>query len=114
MAFSNALDRGAPERFPDLRSRTLNNVQGLRAAGKEKLLSQFVPWGPEMATVLNRDLRNAIGHSSAKHVLTTGQIVAPRVSLAYADFVALTAREIQLVLLCLNLVKLLLITEILV
>lgn len=109
MALNNSVARGAPEQFPDGTVLQLARVEIMRAVGKEKLLKTFDAWGDEVATVLNRQLRNAIGHSSATHELATGFVTGPRTRIRYADFVAQTALGLQVVLLCLNTVKLLLI-----
>lgn len=109
MALNNCLARGIPERFPDGSVRQLATVEGYRAFDKEKILKTFESWGSEVATVLNRQLRNAIGHSSARHELSTGDVIGPKFRIRYADFVAQTALGLQVVLFCLNVEKLLLI-----
>jgi len=107
MAFNNCLARGAAEQFPDGTSWDLTKLERKRAVDKENLLKTFKPWGEEMTFVLNRQLRNAIGHTSATHNLASGEVIAPDFGIRYADFVAQITVEIQALLLCLNVVKLL-------
>jgi hypothetical protein len=68
-------------------------------------------WGLEIVGVLDRHLRNAIAHSTAHHDLRTGRIVAPKVDLSYAEFVAEVATSIQVPLLLLQVIKYVLILQ---
>jgi hypothetical protein len=109
MAFANALERRDATAFANGEQRSLVQMEKLKAYQKEDLLRLFTPWGDEIVTVLDRDLRNAIGHASAVHLLGPGEVEAPKLAMPYTEFVALTARSLQTVLLCLDTVKLLLI-----
>jgi hypothetical protein len=109
MALNNCLSRGGPDRFPISSSLQLATVERYRAVDKEKVLKTYDSWGGEIAKILDRQLRNAIGHSSATHELFSGDVTGPKIKVRYADFVAQTALGLQVALLCLNVEKLLLI-----
>jgi len=111
MAFCNCLERGGPERFPDGLSRALSKVDTFRAVDREKLLGLFDPWGPQVRGLLNRKLRNAIGHASAMHDLVSAEVVTRDISMPYVRFVSLVAASVQVPILCLDMLKLLLIME---
>lgn len=109
MAFVNTLVRGQPKSFPDGSSHSLQKVSSMTAAKKGDLLKQYSSWGGEITELLDRHLRNAVGHADARHDLVTGQIVSPRSAMSYIDFANRTGRGIQVVLLCMSTIKLLLI-----
>ncbi len=111
LAFDNTLRRGNPDRFPDNTSMALAKVQALRPVDREKLLVLFDPWGGEVRSLLNRKLRNAIGHGSVVHDLRTGRVVTRDTSIGYAAFVSLVGASIQVPLLCLDIIKLLLVMD---
>lgn len=105
MAFVNVLVHGDSETFPAGSSYGLRRVTRFKAVQKEELLRQYTPWGVEIADLLDRQLRNAVGHSDARNDLVTGQIVTPRESISYLDFANRTGQGVHVILLCLSIIK---------
>ena len=77
----------------------------MKAYKREALLDLFEPWGPHIKSVLNRDLRNSIGHGHATHNLESGRIEGPKLDLSYPEFVSKVASAIEVPLLLLEIVS---------
>lgn len=106
---ANAAAGREPDEFPDGIRRDLLRLENSKAFKKETVLEQFPPWGPQLLALLDRNLRNAVGHSDSRHDLTSGDVLTPKRSYRYQDVVRLAAASIQVPLLCLDAIKLLLI-----
>lgn len=105
MSFDNALRVSDPNLYPDGQVRTRPSLHRARAVDREKVMALYGDWGAEIVGALDRHLRNAIAHSTARHDLPTGRIVAPKLDLSYPEFVSKVADAIQVPLLLLQVLK---------
>jgi hypothetical protein len=88
--------------------RTLDQFKRLNAEAKEAFLDQFPTTEANWVGMFDRGIRNAIAHADVDQVAATGEIVTGRGAvLAYMRFVESVAKQIQLLLLWLNLAKIL-------
>lgn len=105
MSFDNALRAGDSDVYPDRKLRTLSSLHKGRAVDRENVMTLYKDWGPEIVAVLDRNLRNAIAHSTARHDVRTGRIVAPKLDLSYPEFISKVANAVQVPLLLLQVIK---------
>ena len=105
MGFHNAASTGDPARFPDGRTASISKLARLSARDRGDFLVQLDHWGLEIESMLDRPLRNAIGHAEAIHDLSTGDVTWAKGSIPYTQFAAAVAAAVQVPLLLLNAVK---------
>jgi hypothetical protein len=112
----NATEHGDPDKFvpvpgmnPEVVKRlpkNLNAFARLTSANKSEWLPLFPDWQKHWHQLLDRQLRNDIGHASARHQLPTGLIERDgRPSLPYTRFVQKTHRILYVLLGCTNALK---------
>jgi hypothetical protein len=98
-----------PPQFPEsLRSpRTLSQFEKLNAVAKEAFLDRFPLTEAAWNEAFDRNIRNAIAHADADTVVATGDIMTGKgINLSYMEFVESIVKQLQLLLLWLNLAKL--------
>lgn len=95
-------DRVALEKVP----RTRAQFSGLKAASKELFVVELPVWEEQWSVLLDRKVRNLIGHAKIRHDLASGQLVTPTERLSYAVFLSKTHLLIQPLLAVLNAIKL--------
>lgn len=105
MGFDNANKRGRPDAFPDGTAQSISSLASKKAWEKETALKLDQSWGTEAVGLLDRTLRNAIGHADAYHDKVTGKIKYKTSSIPYLDFVQVVGVSIQVPLLCLDTIK---------
>ena len=87
--------------------RTLAQFKKLTAEAKEAFLDRFPVTEESWLGVFDRSIRNAIAHADVDEIISDGKISTGKgATLTYMHFVASVARQIQLLLLWLNLIKL--------
>ncbi len=87
--------------------RTLAQFKKLNAEAKEAFLDRFSVTEASWIDAFDRSIRNAIAHADTDEVVTTGEITTGKgITLSYLRFVESVAKQLQLLLLWLNLVKL--------
>jgi hypothetical protein len=98
-----------PARFPNNSRppRTTSQFERLNAVAKEEFLDRFPSTEASWLEAFDRNIRNAIAHADADEVVATGDIVTGSgAALPYLSFVESVVKQIQLLLLWINLVKL--------
>jgi hypothetical protein len=98
-----------PPTFPEKRKapRTLAQFEKLNAEAKEAFLDQFPVAEAGWHDAFDRDIRNAIAHADADEVLAAGEIATAKgKTISYLKFVESVAKQLQILLLWLNLAKL--------
>ena len=99
---------------PNLRPRTLAQFKKLTAEAKEAFLDRFPVTEGYWLDAFDRSIRNAIAHADADEVVTAGEITTGKgTTLSYMKFVEAVAKQLQLILLWLNLTKLFRVYELL-
>lgn len=87
--------------------RTLAQFKKLNAESKQAFLDRFPVTEAMWLDAFDRSVRNAIAHADADEVVATGQITTGKgMTLTYLSFVESVAKQLQLLLLWLNLSKL--------
>jgi hypothetical protein len=102
-------DPWIPSNFPERAKlpRTLAQFKKLNAEAKETFLDQFSITESGWSDAFNRSIRNAIAHADADKVLKTGEIATGKgLSISYMSFVESIIKQLQLLVLWLNLAKL--------
>lgn len=94
--------------------RTTAQFNKLRAEAKEAFLDKFPITEANWIDAFERSIRNAIAHADADEVLAAGAIATGKgETLSYLEFVESVAKQLQLLLLWLNLTKLFRVYEVL-
>ncbi len=87
--------------------RTLTQFKRLNAEAKEAFLDRFPATEASWHDTFDRSMRNAIAHADADEVVATGDIATGKgVTVPYLEFVESVTKQLQLLLLWLNLAKL--------
>jgi hypothetical protein len=88
--------------------RTLAQFKKLNAEAKEAFLDRFPTTEENWIDAFDRSIRNAIAHADVDEVVATGEITTGKgATQSYIEFVESVAKQLQLLLLWLNLAKLL-------
>jgi hypothetical protein len=98
-----------PQSLPEnsKQPRTLVQFKKLTAEGKEAFLDRFPVTEASWHNTFDRGIRNAIAHADVDQVVATGEITTGKgATLTYVRFVESIVRQLQLLLLWLNLAKL--------
>jgi hypothetical protein len=96
MALTNIDARQDPDAFPAGRPKNLKAFARLANAEKAKALTSLGAWHHHWPTILDRTVRNAIGHHSIRHDLPSGNLISRANSpIPYLTFVAKTFRLVH-------------------
>jgi hypothetical protein len=96
MALANIGARNDPNAFPAGGPKSLKAFSKLVNAEKAKTLAFLGAWHRHWPTILDRDVRNAIGHHSVRHDLPSGMLISKKDSpIPYLSFVAKTFRLVH-------------------
>jgi hypothetical protein len=98
-----------PSKFPEKSKapRTLVQFKKLNAEAKEAFLDRFTITEEAWFDAFDRGIRNAIAHADADEVVATGEITTSKgLTLSYLSFVESVAKQLQLLLIWLNLARL--------
>jgi len=99
MALVNIGERKDPEAFPVDKPRNLEAFSKLVNADKAKSLVSLDAWHRHWPTILDRDVRNAIGHNSIRHDLPSSMLISKgKPPIPYLTFVVKTYRLVHPVL----------------
>ena len=102
----NIAHRGSPEDFGSEGPASLLEFEKLVNAQKAALLTPLPEWEKSWGVVLDRRIRNAIGHHSVRHDLPSGMLVLQDGSqIPYLEFVVKTFRLIHPILMAANVLK---------
>ena len=108
MAINNIVFRGNADDFGSS-PKTPNNMkkfEKLTSFNKSSLINNLPSWEANWNFLLNRKIRNAIGHNSVRHDLPSGLLILDDgTSLPYLEFVIMTLRLIHPLLLSANVLK---------
>ena len=105
LAMVNISKRGNAGDFGE-KCRTIKEFRKLPSTKKVDYLTALPVWARNWPILLDRSLRNAIGHHSARHDLRTGLLHLRQTDpIPYLQFVMKTLRLINAVLACLTVVK---------
>lgn len=97
IAILNSQQRGDPDTFgpvpQDLLKhnakaqppRSVTAFASSRNATKPPWFAEWPAWSSLLPTLLNKDLRNSLGHASARHDIATGRVVADKVDLSFLE-----------------------------
>lgn len=105
MGLHNAKVSGDPSTFPDSSIHTTSQLSKMKAFKRSEALATIGGWGCDVDGLLDRKLRNAIGHARATHNLVAGTVDWPKGSIPYSEFVNIVAASAQIPLLLLSAVK---------
>jgi len=106
----NIVYRGNYNSFINGDPKNLNKFAKLPNARKAQFLSELPMWSKYWSVLLNRPIRNAIGHHSVRHDLPSGMLLLKGdEKLPYLEFVIMSLRLIHPILACCNAVKIFLI-----
>ena len=105
-ALDNINRRGDENAFTSGKPKDLKTFSKLTSAKKTELLGILPEWQTLWPEVLDRNIRNAIGHHSIRHELSTGMLIMRGKSgLPYLEFVMQCVRVIQAALISANILK---------
>lgn len=106
MGIINIVNRGSPDDFGPKGPRGLGAFEKLANSQKAALLTSLPEWKKRWGDLLNRRIRNVIGHHSVRHDLPSGLLVLRDGSqITYLEFVVMTLRLVQPILLTANILK---------
>ena len=102
----NIAYRGSPNNFGTKHPKNLDAFDKLSSGQKVTFLTSLPTWDKNWGLILDRHVRNAIGHHSVRHDLVSGMLVLRDGSqLPYLEFVMKTLRLIHPILLSANAMK---------
>ena len=108
MAITNIAFRKDPNNFGPDGPSNLKFFTKLPNAKKADCMRELNVWHKYWRFLLDRDIRNAIGHHSVRHDLTTGKLlIKGNKVIPYLDFVVMSLRLIYPIQACLNSIKIL-------
>lgn len=106
VALLNILNRGGHNKFPDGFPKNLNKFSKLVNAKKYEYIKELKIWHDRWNRILNRNLRNSIGHLSVRHDLPSGNLILKDGKIVpYLRFVVQCLNMVHPLLLCCNAIK---------
>lgn len=106
VAVINILNRGGYNNFPNGFPKNLNKFSKLVNAKKYDYIQELNIWHDRWNNLLNRKLRNSIGHLSVRHDLPSGNLILKDgKAIPYLKFVVQCLTLVHPILLCCNAVK---------
>ena len=105
-AINNIIVNGNPNQFTSREVKNLKAFDKKPNAFKIGFCTNFTTWQGHWDTIFDRKIRNAIGHSSIRHDLTTGLLMSEKSDpVPYLEFCKKTLLLIHPLMACLNVLK---------